>query len=104
MTCSELEPCKQQIKHKTSFFLLQTRFQQHFGGPYLELGHLIYQQLFGHVTTSVSMEMFVAAATRLERVCTRGSSEEKESFVFSVFAEGAEQLNEKSECKKNTVL
>ena len=46
------------------------------------------------------MEMFVAAATRLERVCTRGSSEEKESFVFSIFAEGAEQLNEKSECKK----
>ena len=84
--------------------MLQTRFQQHFGGPCLELGHLIYQQLFGYVTTAVSMEMFVAAATRLERVCTRGSSEEKESFVFSVFSEGAEQLNEKSECKKHRTV
>ena len=76
---------------------LQTRFQQHFGGPCLELGHLLYRQMFGHVTTSVSVETFVAAASRLELVCTRGSREDAGSLVFSIFGEGADTLTEKGE-------
>ena len=73
----------------------QTQFQEHFGGPHLELGYLIYQHAFDQVTTFVSMEIFVSMATELERVCTKGSSEERKSLIFRIFAEGADVLNGK---------
>ncbi|CAI8053396.1 hypothetical protein GBAR_LOCUS29200 [Geodia barretti] len=52
--------------------------------------------MFGHVTTSVDMETFVTAASRLERVCTRGSREETGGLIFSIFAEGTDTLTEKA--------
>ena len=51
--------------------------------------------MFGHVITSVDMETFVTAASRLERVCTRGSREETGGLIFSIFAEGTDTLTEK---------
>ena len=77
---------------------MQTRFQQHFGGLCLELGHLIYQHLFGHVTTSVDMETFVDAVSRLERVCSgHGNQQDAEALIFRIFTEGRDTLNENSE-------
>ena len=50
------------------------------------------------MTLLVDMETFVATMSQLERVCSsRGDHKEAESLLFSVFAEGADTLNKKSE-------
>ena len=76
--------------------IIQNRFERYFGGPYLELGHLLYKHLLGHVTGSVDKETFVATASRLERACIgRGHPQGAESLMFSVFSEGKDNLDEK---------
>ena len=69
----------------------------YFGGPCLELGYLLYKQLFGHVTTMVDVETFLATATHLERVCSGcRNRQEAEALFFKVFTEGKDGLDQKS--------
>ena len=76
----------------------QSRFENYFGGPYLELGHLLYHKLFGP-TLSIEEEMFVSSMTVLERLSTnRGDHHEAESFYFRVFSEGKETIDRQGVC------
>ena len=75
----------------------QSRFENYFGGPYLELGHLLYNKLFGPIP-SVDEELFVSSMTVLERLSSkRGDHHEAESFYFQVFSEGKEAIDRQGE-------
>ena len=81
-----------------TFRYLQNRFENYFGGPYLELGTLLYKCLLAHVTGVVDEETFISTMTRLEQVSGHhGDHQEADSFYFSVFAEGKDTLDEKGE-------
>ena len=79
-------------------FILQNRFENYYGGPYLEFGHLLYTKLFGGVVP-VEEEMFVSAMTVLERLSNRQEEHlAAERFYFSVFTEGKETIDRQREC------
>lgn len=76
--------------------MLQNRFERYFGGHYLELGHLLYKQLLGHMSTFVDVETFIATVSQLEHVCSGcRNRREAESLIFNVFTEGKNALDER---------
>ena len=83
--------------HDSCLMFSQTRFENYFGGPYMELGQLLHQKLFGSLLP-VDEEMFVSSMAVLERLSARrGDHHEAENFYFSVFSEGKEAIDRQCE-------
>ena len=81
----------------------QTRFENYFGGPYLELGQLLHHKLFGSLLP-VDEEMFVSSVAVLERLSAKqGEHHEAEKFYFSVFSEGKEAIDRQCELLRSAV-
>ena len=81
----------------------RTRFENYFGGPYLELGQLLHHKLFGSLLP-VDEEMFVSSVAVLERLSAkRGEHHEAEKFYFSVFSEGKEAIDRQCELLRSAV-
>ena len=79
--------------------IVQNRFENYFGGPYLELGHLLYHKLFGEVLP-VDEEMFLSAMTLLGRLSLRdggGEVHETEAFYFTLFSGGSDSISREGE-------
>lgn len=75
------------------------RFESYFGGPYVELGRLLYHKLFGEMEP-VDEEMFLSSLTLLRRVTTvelGGEQHEAEAFCFTVFSESSDGVDRASE-------
>ena len=79
------------------FHDLQNRFEHYFGGPYLELGHLLYKSFFG-AQLAVEEGRFVVAMTTLEKLSwKRGEHHEAEEFYFTVFSDGRDTISREGE-------
>ena len=72
---------------------MQNRFENYFGGPYLELGHLLFSKFFGG-GGAVDEQTFTSALSNLEALTwQRGDFHEAEGFYFSVFSQGKDTID-----------
>ena len=78
---------------------MQNRFENYFGGPYLELGHLLFSKFFGGGGTgTVDEQTFTSALSNLEALTwQRGDFHEAEGFYFSVFSQGKDTIDREGE-------
>ena len=75
----------------------QNRFENYFGGPYLELGHLLYSKFFSGEQL-VDEASFVSALINLEALTwQKGDFHEAEMFYFTVFSNGEDFIDKKGE-------
>ena len=80
---------------------MQNRFENYFGGPYLELGHLLFSKFFGGGGT-VDEQTFTSALSNLEALTwQRGDFHEAEGFYFSVFSRGKDTINREGSTNSN---
>ena len=70
---------------------MQNRFENYFGGPYLELGHLLFSKFFGGGGT-VDKQTFTSALSNLEALTWQ-----RGDFYFSVFAQGKDTIDREGE-------